>query len=351
MAKNVEETQKKAPVIRAVDIGFGFTKYNKLQNNELVYDNFISLAPRSSKIESEAFSMMNERDTVVVSIDGSDYEIGPDSHLLETVDSTRTLNDQYINTTQYKALFYGALHYMNEDVIDLLVVGLPVSNFKTQSQKLKEIMTGTHKINSKKTIEVKNVLVVMQPMGALKYCLIDPALKDLDIAHSNNLIIDPGFFTFDFVMASGSKIIENKSDSPPGGVNRVLHAIAESISNKIGKKYENHNAIDKGLRKRKLKIAGKEEDLLEHIKNTKSIIESPIIYMKNIIGDGGDVDNILLAGGGASIFEKTIKEFYPDRDIIKLPDSNVINVKGYQAIGEEYFDKFLKELFESSGNA
>jgi hypothetical protein len=50
-------------------------------------------------------------------------------------------------------------------------------------------------------------------------------------------------------MASGSKIIENKSDSPSGGVSRVLNAIAESISNKIGKKYDNYNAIDKGLRK------------------------------------------------------------------------------------------------------
>lgn len=341
MAKSTEENQSKSPIIRSIDIGFGFTKYNHLIDGKLVYDSFISLSPRSSKIESEAFSMLNDRDTVVVTVEGTDYEIGPDSVLLDTADSARTLNDQYINTTQYKALFYGALAYMKEDEIDLLVVGLPVSSFKGHNQRLKELMTGKHKINSKTTVDVKNVLVVMQPMGALKYCLIDDDLKDLDIADSNNLIIDPGFLTFDFVMASGSKIIENKSDSPSGGVSRVLNAIAESISNKIGKKYDNYNAIDKGLRKRKLRIAGKEEDLLEHIKNTKTIIESPIIHMKNIIGDGGDIDNILIAGGGANIFEKTIKEFYPEHEIIKLPESNLINVKGYQAIGEEFYKKVL----------
>jgi hypothetical protein len=63
--------------------------------------------------------------------------------------------------------------------------------------------------------------------------------------------------------------------------------------------------------------------------------------MKNIIGDGGDIDNILIAGGGANIFEKTIKEFYPEHEIIKLPESNLINVKGYQAIGEEFYKKVL----------
>lgn len=342
MAKSVDETQSKTPVIRSIDIGFGFTKYNKMVDGELVYDSFISLAPRSSKIES--LDMLNDRETVVVNIDGSEYEVGPDSYLLESVDSTRTLNEQYINTTQYKALFYGALTYINEEVIDLLIVGLPVSNFKTQNQKLQESMKGLHKINNEKTVEVKNVLVVMQPMGALKYCLVDEELAklDLDLKDSNNLIIDPGFFTFDFVMASGSKMIEKKSDSPAGGVNRVLTAIAESITNKIGKKYENYNAIDKGLRKRKLKIAGKDEDLLEHIKNTRSIIESPIIHMKNIVGDGADIDNILLVGGGASIFEKTIKEYYPDHKIIKLADSNLVNVKGYQAIGEENYPKIVK---------
>src|ERR1044071_4551714 len=175
MAKSVDEAQSKAPVIRSIDIGFGFTKFNKRVDDELVYDSFISLAPRSSKIDS--LSMLNDRETVVVTIDGSDYEVGSDSYLLESVDSTRTLNEQYINTTQYKALFYGALHYMNEEVIDLLVVGLPVSNFKSQNQKLQEGMKGIHKINAHMTVEVKNVLVVMQPMGALKYCLMDEDLK------------------------------------------------------------------------------------------------------------------------------------------------------------------------------
>lgn len=87
--------------------------------------------------------------------------------------------------------------------------------------------------------------------------------------------------------------------------------------------------------------------MLEHIKNTKSVIESPITYMKNMIGDGSDIDNIILLGGGANIFEKTLKENFKEREIIVIEDPSFANVKGYQIIGEENYKKLLKSIQES----
>lgn len=329
------------PVIRSLDLGFGFTKYSTMEGENIVFNSFPSIAPRASKVEDSDLSLINERDTVVVKVDGTDYEVGPDSLLLETAESTRSLNDQYIFTAQYRALTFGALAYMKEPVIDLLVVGLPVSNYATHHENLKKSLIGKHSINNTFECEVKNVMVIYQPLGGLRYCmsLEDKELKDRDLADSNNLIIDPGFLTFDFLMSIGNKVIEKKSSAHAGGVSKILNAIADSITKKIGKKYDNYNAIDKALRKRKIRIAGKEEDLLEHIKNTKSVIESPIIYMKNMIGDGSDIDNIILVGGGASIFEKTIKEQYPDHNIVVIENPAYANVKGYQMIGEENYSK------------
>lgn len=333
------------PIIRSIDVGFGYTKYSDVEDSEIVYKSFPSIAPRASKLEDSDLSMINERETVVVRVDGTDYEVGPDSLLLETTDSTRTLNEQYIHTAQYKALTYGALAYMNESVIDLLVVGLPVSNYATHHEALKKSLLGIHKISETKSCEIKNVVVVYQPLGGLKYCmsLANTTLADADLESSMNLIIDPGFLTVDFLMANGSKMIEKKSNAHNGGVSRILNAIAESISKKIGKKYENYNAIDKALKKRKIRISGKEESLDDHIKNTKGVIESPIIYMKNIIGDGSDVDNIILLGGGANIFEKTLRDHFKEHDVIVIEDPSFANVKGYQIIGEENYTKLVKE--------
>lgn len=336
---------EKSPIILSIDVGFGYTKYSCYENGEIVYKNFPSIAPRSSKIEDSDLSLINERDTIVVTVDGTNYEVGPDSLLLETTDTTRTLNEQYIHTAQYKALTYGALAYMNQPVIDLLVVGLPVSNYATHHEALKKSLVGEHKINDSFTCEVKNVLVVYQPLGGLKHCmsLSKSTLADHELNLSMNLIIDPGFLTVDFLLANGNKIIENKSSAHNGGVSRILNAIAESISKKIGKKYDNFNAIDRALKRRKLKIAGKEEDLLEHIKNTKGVIESPIIYMKNMIGDGSDIDNIILLGGGANIFEKTLREHFKEHEIIVIEDPAFANVKGYQLIGEENYNKVVEQ--------
>lgn len=337
------------PVIRSIDVGFGYTKYSTEEEGELQYKSFPSIAPRSSKIENSDLSMINERDTIIVTVDGTVYEVGPDSLLLETSDTTRTLNDQYIHTAQYKALTYGALAYMNEKVIDLLVVGLPVSNYESHHEALKRHLVGEHKINDRLICTIKNVLVVYQPLGGLTHCmsLANTTLANHDLESSMNLIIDPGFLTVDFLLANGNKIIENKSGAHNGGVSRILNAIADSITKKIGKKYENYNAIDKALKKRKLKIAGKEEDLLEHIKNTKSVIESPITYMKNMIGDGSDIDNIILLGGGANIFEKTLKENFKDREIIVIEDPSFANVRGYQIIGVANYKKLLKSVSDA----
>jgi plasmid segregation protein ParM len=334
------------PVIRSIDVGFGYTKYSAAEDNGIVYKSFPSIAPRSSKIENSDLSMINERDTIIVTVDGTAYEVGPDSLLLETSDTTRTLNDQYIHTAQYKALTYGALAYMNEESIDLLVVGLPVSNYESHHEALKRHLIGVHKINEKFSCNIKNVLVVYQPLGGLTHCmsLSKTTLANYDLEYSMNLIIDPGFLTVDFLLANGNKMIENKSGAHNGGVSRILNAIADSISKKLGKKYENYNAIDRALKRRKLKIAGKDEDLLEHIKNTKSVIESPITYMKNMIGDGSDIDNIILLGGGANIFEKTLKENFKDREIIVIEDPSFANVKGYQIIGEDNYTKLVKDV-------
>lgn len=325
-------------IVRALDLGWGYTKYSvkNSETGELEFKSFPSLAPRHTGLDL-SMSVLGKRDTVVVSVDGTSYEVGPDSSDLDTNDSSRNLNDQYIYTEQYKAVYYGALHYMKESQIDLLVVGLPLSNMHL-APKLKELMEGVHKINDATTVEVKQALVLPQPLGGLYFCL---SLKDSRpefefLAEEVNLIIDPGFLTLDFLVSNGEKIVENRSSAYNGGVSKVLRAVAESISNKFGIKYENLSAIDKGLRRRKIKINGKDELLEDHIKYTKPILESSVNYMRNIVGDGSDIDNIIILGGGSSVYKKTIESYYPNHTIYFVEDAQLANVKGFQRAGEKY---------------
>ncbi len=331
---------KKEPVVRAGDIGWGYTKYLKIdEEGNVQFLSFPSLAPRASGHDMSA-GLLGRRDTVVVTVEGTDYEVGPDSSDLDINDSTRNLNDQYIFTDQYKALFYGMLSYMGEDEIDLLVLGLPVSGLNL-IQDLRKMSVGKHQITKDKEVNVKDVLILPQPLGALYHCMsmseTDERFEFLD--EETNLIIDPGFLTFDFLTTSGSRVVENRSGAHPGGVSKILRSIANSISEKFDIKYDDLSAIDKALTRRKLKVNGKREDLADHIKNTRSVIEGSVNYMKNMIGDGSNIDNIILVGGGSDVFKKTIELFYKNHEIIYIEDPQMANVKGYYQAGLDYIKK------------
>lgn len=324
-------------VVRALDLGWGYTKYSSFdpEAGGLVYRSFPSLAPRSTGVDL-SLSILGKRDTVVVDVDGTKYEVGPDAGDLDTSDASRNLNDQYIHTEQYKAVFFGALHYIGEAKIDLLVVGLPLSGMHNAA-KLKALMVGTHRINETSTVEVKDALVLPQPMGGLCYCM---SLKDKPefefLEEDTTLVIDPGFLTFDFLVAHGDRVVENRSSAHTGGVSKVLRSIADSISQKFGIKYENLSAVDKALRRRRIKINGVVEDLNDHIKNTRAVLEGSVNYMRNMVGDGSDIDTVILLGGGSNIYQKTIEAYYPKHTLIAVEDSQTANVKGFQLAGEKF---------------
>lgn len=335
------ETPALSKVVRAIDLGWGWTKYSRRNRDsgEIEYLSFPSLAPRSATIDM-GVSVLGKRDTVIVEVEGTRYEVGPDSADLDSSDASRNLNDAYIHSDQYKAVFRGALHYIGEPSIDLLVVGLPLSNMHS-APRLREMLMGEHRINEAESVMVWDVLVLPQPMGSLYHCL---SLKDKPefefLGEEVNLIIDPGFLTFDFLLSNGEKIIENRSGAHIGGVSKVLRGIAESISEKFGIRYENLSAIDKGLRRRKIKINGQVEELDGHIKTTRPLLEGSINYMKNVVtGDGSDVDNIILVGGGSHIYRKVIEAYYPKHKLAVIEEAQLSNAIGFQKAGEAVIAK------------
>lgn len=322
-------------IVRSLDLGSGWAKLNRIADSgKLEYISFPSLAPRSTGRDL-SMSLLGKRDTVVVNVEGTQYEVGPDSSDLDSNDSTRNLNDQYIYTDQYRAVLYGALHYMGEKEIDLLVVGLPLTTIHRAAD-LKAMVIGTHKINETTTVTVKDALVLPQPMGGLYYCLSQSKTREEFefLRDETNLIIDPGYLTFDFLVTNGEKINDARSDAHPGGVSKILRAITESISTKFGIKYDNLAAVDKALERRRIKINGQVESLDSHIRFAKPSIEGSVNYMRNVAGDGSDIDNIILFGGGQQIFARTILSYYKNHTVYVLGDAQFANVKGYQAAGE-----------------
>lgn len=324
----------KHKVVQALDLGWGFTKFSVVgPDGQVSFRAIPSIAPRHTGLDLSG-SLLGRRDTVVVKVEGTSYEVGPDSADLDPNDATRNLNDQYVYTDQYKAVFLGALHYMDAPVIDLLVLGLPLSHLHLTEQ-VKKMAIGKHEVVGKR-VEVKDAVVLPQPLGGLLYSM---SLKDVEgfefLKEETNLVVDPGFLTFDFLVSNGDRPVETRSGAHAGGVSKVLRSMADSISQKYGIKYDNLSAIDRGVRRNKLKINGESVTLDEHIRDARPIVEGSVSYMKNIVGSGADIDNIILLGGGAFIFKRALAAAYPQHTILTVPDTQTAIVNGFYLAGLE----------------
>ena len=71
------ERSAMSPVVRAIDVGYGNTKYLSLvTSNDIQCGIFPSLAPQASSGPDLAAGLMQRRNTVVVEVDGVKYEVG-----------------------------------------------------------------------------------------------------------------------------------------------------------------------------------------------------------------------------------------------------------------------------------
>jgi plasmid segregation protein ParM len=80
----------------------------------------------------------------------------------------RELHSDYPSTKPYQALFYAALLLTEQREIDVLVTGLPVSQYLEPERRetLAARLVGEHTITPKRSVTVKSVRVVPQPVGA-----------------------------------------------------------------------------------------------------------------------------------------------------------------------------------------
>lgn len=335
-------------VVRAIDLGFGNVKYvtGHQHGQPVRCDLFPSLAAQVVRREDLGGGVMAQRDTVVIEVDGAMYEVGKDAELATDTTHGRTLDGSYPVTAQYLAMMRGALAYMGQPVIDLLVLGLPNNTISQYEAKLKEIGVGEHVVPNIRrrvdssapaeiTVTVREVWVLNQPLGGFfDHAITAGTMRSMSA--QQNLIIDPGFFTFDWLMAKGFKPITSRSKAVNGGMSAVLRVIADAISQELVIQPPNLKRVDDAVRNGgKMRLFGRDVDISAHIRLGKSKAAEYIAELASLVGDGSDVDNIILAGGGSQFFLDVVEAKYPRHKIIIANDPIYANVRGFQMAGEE----------------
>ena len=322
-------------VVRAIDVGFGYTKYvTHVEGNAITCDHFPSLVA-ASVIDPADRSWGGPRDTIALRVGQMFYEAGPDIDLaLGNFRPQLPRTDDYVQSPEYLALLRIAMDYMRVDTIDLLVTGLPVGLYAAKKNALERLATGEHPVSKGRVVRVKKALAVAQPQGALvSFAAGEGKLGQLRQCES--LIIDAGSRTCDWLVTRGMRLVTSRSNSVNRGVHNVLMMIADQISRDIGDPFRDLEALDHALRKvRPLTLWGKPYSVEKYRPMIAPVAYDAVQSMLGTIGHKQRFEYIVLAGGGCHLFKKAIHEALPLYRLDEVSEPMYANVRGYQSAGQ-----------------
>jgi plasmid segregation protein ParM len=318
----------RSPVVRSIDIGYGNTKFIVDDTNRCAQfpSRVLVAAPYARHTD-----IIGTRAVTRVLVGNNELEVGPDSVYSNTVPE---LHEHYIDTRQYKALFHGALVQMQLRRIDVLVTGLPVHLHAGQSSRLRELLQGRHEVQQGRFVDVKDVIVVPQPLGGFVAHTFDSNFLRSGL-NRNNLLIDPGYYTFDWIVANGMIPKMELTGSIPCGMFRYIQRIQDAYCNANAvEPWNMEREIEMGIRTGEFHQYGKPVDLTPYLHAGESVLDEAMHQLRNRIGDAAFIDQIFLVGGGSQFFERPIRNLYPNHSVSVVADPVCANVRGFQIIGQ-----------------
>ncbi|MBS0454072.1 MAG: hypothetical protein JSS14_22445 [Proteobacteria bacterium] len=356
-----------APVVAAIDLGYGLTKYTRLARGEgratgIEYDIFPSIALGVDRRRYELEERRSEN-VKVVTYNGESFVVGPDvmNRVASSSDFGRHLDEKYYDSAPYHALMRGALSYIDEDHIDVLALGLPVSHFRDPAKPaaLKASYTGEVSLDGERTITIGKVVVRPQPMGGF-YSLdrhieginktiakyphsgLKP-LRDWDhlVETMTIVTVDPGEYTLDWLLVNQGKPNTGVSGAAgDAGRHRVMTSVKEHLEAKIGRAIapSNLQRLNNSLRTGAVfKLDGRAIDMAdpEILDAARRAVRDPVgIMMNGIKGAWDYTDMIVMVGGHPAHYAEEIASRMPDMPIYVPKHSVFSNVEGLQLIGE-----------------
>ncbi|MBK7236322.1 MAG: PRTRC system protein D [Sterolibacteriaceae bacterium] len=322
-------------IARAIDVGYGNTKYTfRDAQGNVRCGIFPSLTNWSATDQSKAV-IGDRRDTVVIRVGGMYHDVGPDIAAARGRYRASNMHDGYVETPEYQALVKGALHYIGEDRLDVLVLGLPVRHLIAKRASLERAWEGEHELANDKTVIVHKVRVFAQPQGALAGFSATTGNKSVTRGDLN-LVIDPGQRTFDWLVSRGMALVQQQSSSTDRGMFDIVRTIAEMISTDLGEDYQDFEAIDKAIRSRKpMTLYQQPYDIKRFKPIVEQVTREAVARLLENVRDVASIQNILLVGGAAEVFKPAVKEAFRKHRITDIDEPVFANVRGFQVIADE----------------
>lgn len=329
------------PSYMGIDIGYSNVKCVFGNEDGIVSKDIFPIGSMPSNDFKESFMSVGGDAIKVmeVNVDGTMYSVGFEPGKVPGI--SRSVTENYIDSTQYKSLFYAALSHSTDNHIEKLVTGLPVSHFHSEEyrKRLADMMQGEHKIAPRRTITVESVEVIPQPGGALISVLDELEEKQQEdlaelISLGKTLVIDPGFYSLDYVTFSEGVLDHSISGSSLLASSRIMERAAELISKAlaapVGKELR-REAVEKAIRadNKKIPYIGNMVEVKPYVDKASDYIgESALKEISGRLRDT-NIDVVILAGGGSKLFLESVKKEFKGQKLVVAEDPVIAIAEGY----------------------
>ena len=275
-------------------------------------------------------------DPLRVLVDGREFVAACSHDRLENW--ARELHKDYTSTDSYRALFNVGLLMSGITEIDRLVTGLPTSQYFDEGLRkhLIKIMKGEHQVTPKKKIVVKDVKIVPQPLGGFVDYL-HTLSKPTQVEDSSVLVIDPGFFSVDWVLLANGEFKRASSGTSLDAVSVILDEASGLIAKDHGSgpgRSKMENAVRSG--RKTVTVFGTRVDITPYLVAASATVGHIVgaQLQASLRKEESAVDAIVMVGGGASLFEASIKAAFSKTPLTIAQDSVFANARGFWRGGD-----------------
>jgi len=313
-----------------LDIGYS--------NLKIVYGDNTEVSPKMIKRPAGAAPLdhlgqriMGNDDSLHVLVDGKEFAAAVSHDRIENW--PRELHKDYTATESYRALFNAGLLLTEMSEIDCVITGLPTNQYLDAElrEHLTKIMRGEHQITPRRKVVVHDVKIVPQPLGGFvdwMHGLDDPS----QIEDSSVLVVDPGFFSVDWVLLVNGEFKRASSGTSLDATSVVLDEAAAMIAQDHGgnpgrSKLENAVRAERST----VSVFGERIEIAPYLADASAKVGHIACsqIQESLRKENSSIDQIVLVGGGAPFFEASIKEAFAKTPINLAKEAVFANARGF----------------------
>ena len=340
---------KNNEVVRIVgaDVGFGtgigvVLEYNPVTKKSIWLGKRIisSRARQGSNLTGDILNSLNN----TYRIGNLDYTVD-EKNDGEGVDDRKEYHFSAIQCVLMQHLLQN-LQLKNSDNLHI-ISGMPISLFYATNNKRSDEMIGRKEENLKKTavtplynaepIILNNLSVLAEGVGAYLDFILDDKAEFVSGSEEEVVaVIDIGDGTTDIVTIRDVTVVDfNRTASQNIGVSDVKNEVRRILERDYGIRDETDFRINKMLYDRTYRVNGQDfsqEQIISILtESISNVLARLTAFVKKTLSRSGDIDRILVVGGGATIFGPEIRALFPQA--VNIDEPQLANARGFAKLG------------------